>query len=376
MGRRSQPVVLEQREALAEYPMIASLSLKNFRCFRSLSLSDLRRVNVVVGRNAAGKTALLEGIRLALGGTPSTALALNSFRGIFHFGIMQSREQFESLWNPLFYRFDASQPVSTEITDSDGHIATLSIAYDASKAVTPTSPRQQAGQQPALTIIPLKFDRTSFTGEQSTLYASVQQQGQLQLDEGKELGLSTEFFASSWMLNPQQNAQWFSQLSLENREREVVDAVKREFSPLLSDLQVLSLSQYVPGSVYATVPFIPSKIPLALLSSGITKFFTILSAILYRSGGVVLLDEVENGLYYDRLSALWTIMLRLAEENDTQIFVSTHSNECLQALNETIKEHPSSFMLLRAERDNGSSSVAQFEGPELQAALAKHGEVR
>ena len=139
---------------------------------------------------------------------------------------------------------------------------------------------------------------------------------------------------------------------------------------------MLSLTQFVPGSVYATVPFIQSKIPLSLLSAGITKFFTILAAILYRNHGVVLIDEVENGLYYERLPALWETMLRLAKENDTQIFVSTHSNECLQALRPTMEEHKSEFMLLRAERENGSSSVAQFEGHEFEAALAKRGEVR
>jgi AAA15 family ATPase/GTPase len=191
-----------------------------------------------------------------------------------------------------------------------------------------------------------------------------------------ELGLATEFFASSWLLNPQQNAQWFSQLSLENREREVVEAVKKEFAPLITDVQVLSLTQFVPGSVYATVPFIQSKIPLSLLSAGVTKFFTVLSAILFRSHGVVLIDEVENGLYYERLPSLWQTILKLARENDTQIFVSTHSYECLQALFPTIEKHEEEFMLLRAERNNGASSVLQFEGREFEAALSKRGEVR
>jgi hypothetical protein len=227
-----------------------------------------------------------------------------------------------------------------------------------------------------MTIVPLKFERVSFGGESSTLYGSVQAQGQLNMDAGPELGLATEFFASSWLLNPQQNAQWFSQLSLENREREVVEAVKREFSPLITDISVLSLAQFIPGSVYAMVPFIQTKIPLSLLSAGITKFFSILAAILYRNHGVVLIDEVENGLYYERLPALWQTMLKLARENDTQIFVSTHSYECLQALAPTIEKNEAEFMLFRAERNDGASSVAQFEGREFEAALSKRGEIR
>lgn len=371
----SQAAILEVPESSPGYKMIKSIAVKNFRCFEDLSLSDFRRMNVIVGRNAAGKTALLEAIRLALGATPSVALQLNNVRGIYYYGIAQNREMFESLWNALFFKFESSRVISTEVRDTDGHVATLAVSYDKSKTVTTAIQGQQV---PPATIIPLKFERCSFTGEESVLYGSVQSQGggQLNLEQGAELGLATEFFASSWLLNPQQNAQWFSQLSLENREREVVAAVKEEFDPLITDIQVLALNQFAPGSVYATVPFLQSKMPLSLLSAGITKFFTILAAILYRNRGVVLIDEVENGLYYERLPALWQTMLRLAKENDTQVFVSTHSYECLQALIPTIKENEESFMLLRAERTNGTSKVAQLEGHEFEAALAKRGEVR
>ncbi|MEO0416701.1 MAG: AAA family ATPase, partial [Verrucomicrobiota bacterium] len=38
------------------------LSINNFRCFEQLSLSDLGRVNLVVGENNSGKTTILEAI--------------------------------------------------------------------------------------------------------------------------------------------------------------------------------------------------------------------------------------------------------------------------------------------------------------------------
>ena len=294
-----------------EYLMIDSLRISNFRCFEQVNLSGLRRVNVLVGKNAAGKTALLEGVRLALGGTPQVAFALNNSRGgNVGFGPGLAREQFEALWNSLFFKFDAARTISTEVTDSDGHVASLAIHYDPSKAITPTpAPHVQTTS----TFVPLQFERQSFAGERSTLYGTVQTQGQLSLEPGVELGLATEFFASSWILNQQLNAQWFSQLSLENREREVVEALKKEFDPLISDIQILSLSQFVPASVYATVPFVQTKMPLSLLSAGVTKFFSILAAIIYRKRGVVLIDEIENGLYYERLPALWKTILNLSE---------------------------------------------------------------
>src|SRR6202035_1664268 len=131
-------------------------------------LSDFRRINVVVGRNAAGKTALLEAIRLALGGTPQVALQMNNVRGIYYYGVVQTRDHFESLWSSLFFKFESSRSVSTQIADSDGHQATLTVHYDPSKAVTPVQQQQPVAL--TATIIPLRFERSSFAGEKSTLY--------------------------------------------------------------------------------------------------------------------------------------------------------------------------------------------------------------
>jgi len=63
--------------------MIKSLRAENFRCFKEIEISELQRVNVVVGKNATGKTALLEAIRLALGGTPNVLWGMNPARGFW-----------------------------------------------------------------------------------------------------------------------------------------------------------------------------------------------------------------------------------------------------------------------------------------------------
>lgn len=44
--------------------MFTTLSLENFRGFENLRLEGLQRVNLIAGRNNAGKTSLLEGIAL------------------------------------------------------------------------------------------------------------------------------------------------------------------------------------------------------------------------------------------------------------------------------------------------------------------------
>jgi recombinational DNA repair ATPase RecF len=44
--------------------MLETLSIKNFRNFRSLQIESLARVNLIVGRNNAGTTNLLDAISI------------------------------------------------------------------------------------------------------------------------------------------------------------------------------------------------------------------------------------------------------------------------------------------------------------------------
>ncbi len=58
---------------------LVSLSVQGFRCFAGLDVRPLETVNVIVGRNNAGKTCLLEAIEVLQDGEPS-ALARIAMR--------------------------------------------------------------------------------------------------------------------------------------------------------------------------------------------------------------------------------------------------------------------------------------------------------
>jgi hypothetical protein len=357
--------------------MIRSLIVINFRCYKHFELADLRRLNVVVGKNATGKTALLEAVRLALGATPGALWAMNQVRSVpMYLQTPMSREQWEAIWTPYFFNFNTSERISTECTDADGRQASLQIYFDSQKSVTsvPSAPTTQQQAPPVATIIPLAFERTDFPGNHTKLYSSVQSNGALTLDPGPEFATVIDNVASALATNPQQSAQWFSQLRIQQRDKEIIDAVREEFNPLIESLDVL-----VPGQIpmiYASVKNLKEKIPLALVSAGINKFVAMLSTLLARKDTVVLIDEIENGLYYKTLASLWRTILKLAIQNNTQIFATTHSLECVRALLPTLEGHEDLVTLLRVERENGSSQITTVSGQFLEAAIEQGFEVR
>ena len=200
-------------------------------------------------------------------------------------------------------------------------------------------------------------------------------QGGLNFDSGPELGPVTEFFPSSaWNFNPMLPTQMFSQLSLQQREKAIVDAVRDEFEPSLESLVVLFPSSA--PALYAGLRYLKEKLPIGYLSAGISRFIAMLSAVLIRSKGVVLIDEIENGISYLIFQSLWKYLLKFAVDNDTQIFASTHSLECVRALLPAMQGHEDDFTLLRAERTNGSSAITLVPGKFLESAIDQGVEVR
>ncbi len=82
--------------------MFSGFDLKNFRGFRNLQLKELERVNLIAGKNNAGKTALLEAIRLHCDPTDSLLpTKMNEDRGI-----EDPAKAFAEFWSWLFFDKD------------------------------------------------------------------------------------------------------------------------------------------------------------------------------------------------------------------------------------------------------------------------------
>ena len=359
--------------------MIDSFEVKNFRSFRALKLHRLPAVNILVGKSASGKTALLEGLRMALGATPTVAWTLNGTRGIATPVVPNpTREQFEAAWRSYFLDFDASKTIEFKLLDSEGRHASLSMYFDKDRPVTPLP--NVAIQNPGMpiftnTIIPLAFTRTSFAGEKSTLDATVHQQhyGQIHLQQGPELGTVSEFFPSTWQSNAQQVANWFSQLKITNRTDDIAETICKQFPEIL---ELSSESPYGAASIYARLRHHSEMMPVGLVSSGINKFLSLLIAIRTYRGGVVLIDEIENGIYYQMFPALWETLHKFAKDNKTQLFLSSHSWECLRGAATVIEKHPDDFSLIQVSHDKGESGASVAAGKNVAAAIESGIEIR
>ena len=105
--------------------------------------------------------------------------------------------------------------------------------------------------------------------------------------------------------------------------------------------------------------------------------FSLALAMGTATGGLLLIDEIENGLHHTVLEEVFVTLLELARTFDVQVFATTHSAECIRAAHEALKEadqHEAAFY--RLQRINGEIKAVGFDHEMLETAIIHEMEVR
>lgn len=365
-----QSVVEGHPKCKGDYRMIESLTVENFRCFEHVELNDLKRINVVVGQNASGKTALLESIFFAGGGHSQLALRMRAWRLLGDVQVTTANpETFEEIWRDLFFNFDQDRTITISLSGTPQSTRTLRIFYDVkNERVIPVGQRLEE----AHTVTPLSFEYFDNEGHRSLAKAEITDKG-IVLPGPTAFLMNVSMYVAGVKANPKEAADRFSALSKKNQEKHLVKTLTRIF-PFIEDLSVETSAGE--AMVFASVKGLPEKVPVSLISEGVYRLLSVLVGIASTKNGAVMIDEFENGYYHEKLPEIWRLLLEFAEEYKTQLFVSTHSLEALKHAGPTIKGNEGKFSLLRTERTNGNSSVRHFTGHQFLKAIEQKVDVR
>lgn len=328
--------------------MINQIEIRNFRCFKQTKLNGLKRFNFIVGESGTGKTALLEALFLASGGNPQIWFRLRRWRGLgegqMHVGV---RETYEALFRDMFYGFDQNSGANIRILDSEIGKRELEIYYKKSNVYR--LPLDDTKEPEAFSIDPIQF-KWDF-GSHIVHSQVIVKDGALQMTgDAKVYPL---FLISPRTFSGKDNAAFFSNLSRMKKATPVCKAV----AAIFSDVEDLSL-ELLAGEpqIFVSLKTLPEKIPLGDLSGGLSKYVEIVQSILSNPGGAILIDEIENGFYYNNLADLLRNIIKLCDEQRVQVFATTHSYEFLQVLADVMdsaNKGADAFRLLRLERPQG-----------------------
>lgn len=323
--------------------MLTSITVKNFRVFRDFTIDSLERINLIAGKNNVGKTALLEALFLfadpGFGEWPPRFNFLRGFDRLEIDGMMK--------WGWLFCKRDTGK--------------TISIASD--------------GSQIELSIVDSNAVQFSY-GNAEVMIGPVRQ---LNIHDNSGQRWNTNHsipcgvFLGNTSLSPQQVAESFSTLELQGTQHSVVTALQT-IDPRIQRLSVLVLGG-IP-MVYADIGSAP-LIPFHQMGDGIVRLLSIVLEIARAAGGIMLIDEIENGIHYSAMENVWKVIAEAARSADVQVFATTHSWECIVAAHEAFSKGAIyDLRLHRLERQDDDVHAVTFDKETLDTAITMGLEVR
>ncbi len=354
--------------------MIEQIEIQNFRCFEHLKVPDCKRVNVIVGDNGGGKTALLEAIFLTLGSGTDIAFRFRQQRGLEGSFAGAPRVIEDAIFGDLFYDRDLKRTVSVGLSGAGPEARGLRIFRGTGMALEPASNNvvYNPGGVSSASAQSFQFEWTD-ENRQKHVASSQLTQGGLQFGATGEDFPNFFFFPSGQTVGSTETATRFSELSRVRKERPFIDFFCKEYA------WIENLSIEVVGGVpalHATIRGLSEKIPVTNIGGAINRLISVMLAIATQKQGVVLVDEMENGVYHEHHTAVWRSILSLTRQYECQLFTTTHNEEWLEALIEAAGEHVSDLALWRLERVNDRPVLRQFFGKTFKGSIEAGGEVR
>jgi predicted ATPase len=369
---QNQPIILDAPVPAIEnggYLMIQTLSIKNFRCFKELKSLSLKRFNVFVGESGSGKTTLLESMFLLGGATPEIYFRIRNWRGFgTSISFSGSRASYESLFKDMFYNFSQEKAAFISSVDSNTGLRSLEISY---RDKDEYSLDLNLLDSHAFLIVPLQF-KWSVAGK---FYTS-----SLEMKEGKfsitgSAPVAPLAYYNAINANATQTATAYSDLSKKFRTSKLTDSI----SQIFPNVRDLSLEIVAGETILHVSTDLSERLPLGDLSGGISKFVTIALGILANPGGVVAVDEIESGFYYRNMPEIWASLVKLAQSENVQLIVTTHSYEFLKAVAANLNEESvaKDTQIMRLEKDvSGEHIVKKISLSAFGSAIEYEMEVR
>jgi predicted ATPase len=186
-------------------------------------------------------------------------------------------------------------------------------------------------------------------------------------------------------LSPNTIVRLWDNVSLSSFESEVIDAL-RIISPEVERVAMKGPGDRVRGNPQGNeptnrVPFVKVEnfedpMPLRALGEGVNRLFGLALALVSAKDGLLLLDEIENGIHYSAQADLWRLVFETAARLNVQVFATTHSYDCIKAFEEAARESEEDGVLIRLARKGDRTLVGEFDERELEIAVEGEIEVR
>ena len=398
--------------------MLNNLRIKNFRMLEDFEVSKLGRVNLIVGKNNCGKSTVLEALRMYAGRAhPNLLQAIlldhDEFLSTARIdGVEESEDSWLAAKNLFPHRefpVEDNSPIEIE-SDSKTLLRLDHLFY----YVRETEEKDEDGEvfsrmarelvskddlsnnldQPLRSTIRVGFGEASARNQW------------LDLDEESPRRFPTRSFRTwrasnelpfikcsyipTQFVSPEVLAALWDAMTISSNEAEIVvlqalQIIDKEVNGLafVKDPNAAPRMARERESRVAIVKFKSGGVPVSLnsMGDGMLRILQLILAVFPAKGGILLIDEFENGLHYSVQEEIWKLIFQLAKELDIQVFATTHSWDCIESFTKVALDSQDNGVLFKMSRskltsDNGKIIATVYDEESLKTVTASELEVR
>lgn len=317
--------------------MFHSLDIERFRGFSKLSLNDLGRVNLVVGKNNTGKTSLLEALTLV-----ANPGMIRDLPGLFRASAGSVDENFYR-WLPKRGAQDAAAELSAETPQE----ATRRVIITTSKG------------QKSFMVDDLELESV---GSGCSVYST------------KGIQRLRVHAVPVQHQSPDSMIDAFAEAVRAPEDERQMELLLGAVDPRIRTVRLDAMAQR---------PFIVvdvglrERIPLSQAGQGVYRLVAIFSELLGHKPEICFIDEIENGIHYSALPTVWSGIAEVSARLGIQVFATTHSRECLAAADETFAARDSyDFRVIQLYRVGDETTGRTLDRKHIEAAIAGDIELR
>ncbi len=315
------------------------IEINRFKGLETFDLDNIGGFNVILGANGVGKTSLLEAIFLFNGfAAGTTPVALHNSRNYLVRGFEDLTYYFHnldldadiSMTGTMISSEKRKLSISSHVPESEIIVPTQNIGYHSEtpgvvRQTLETSARRRVWRYSATIIVndsekPFEGTLDIVSPDKLNVKFSINQ------NELDNLTISTQ------ILTPGRgyNTQAISKLIINNNEDKLLEAL-RFIDPRLNKITTDGDLAYLDIGL-------EQMMPLNMFGNGMIRATEILTAGMLGYAQILLIDEIENGLHFTAVRQLLQVLLAQVNNQQIQIFCTTHSVDVLQGLRDVLQE--------------------------------------
>ncbi len=360
------------------------LSIRGFRGIEHVELEELRQFNLIVGKNDVGKTSVLEAVMLISGAVPEVLFRIQNLRKC----VVEDTSDISL----LLHRMDLDQQVDMSAsTHRDQRRLTVATPI-ATLTIDPKSQFQDGGGQktdartdivsyssaPQLTAFDYQVviephgvsESRVFRFSLSVSNAEIKITPTTVADDREASLLKACLLAPGYGYD----AASISDVLIAKRQDDLLKYL-RSVHPYIQDIATKNDTTYVDIGLDA-------MIPLNVCGSGFVRAAQIFAQCLAGDVQILLVDEIGSGLHHSAIGPLVEALLTVSEEQNVQVFVTTHSLEVLRSLEKTLgndkfgrfRDKMATYVLAR--RQDSRSCAYRYDYDQFAHAVSHGIEIR